>query len=129
MRGVDFRSEVALPIHYKGLTVDCSYRLDFVVDDAVIVEVKSVDTLDGIHTAQVLTYLRLLKLELGLLINFNVPTLWRGVRRVANSLPAISAAADSPRSHGGHGVFRGVGGPPPPDAPNAAGLRPSAPPW
>jgi GxxExxY protein len=103
MRGVDFRSEVALPIHYKGLTVDCSYRLDFVVDDAVIVEVKSVDTLDGIHTAQVLTYLRLLKLELGLLINFNVPTLWRGVRRVANSLPAISAAADSPRSHGGHG--------------------------
>jgi GxxExxY protein len=70
-----------LPVVYRNVKVDCAYRIDFVVEDVVVVELKSVENLDGIHTAQMLTYLKLSGLNVGLLINFNVPLLRHGLRR------------------------------------------------
>jgi GxxExxY protein len=82
-RGRSVRTEVPLPITYRGVRIDCSYRLDLVIDDAVLVEAKSVATLLPIHEAQLMTYLRLSPLRVGLLLNFNVPRLRDGiVRRV-----------------------------------------------
>ena len=83
LREIPFRSQVDLPVYYKGLLLDCGYRIDLVVRDRVIVELKSVERFCSVHEAQLLTYLRLSKLRVGLLINFNVPVLHRGiVRRV-----------------------------------------------
>jgi GxxExxY protein len=84
LRGLSFKRQVALPLEYKGSWLGTGVRLDLVVERQVIVEVKSVDTFKAIHTAQVLTYLRLTELRLGLLINFNVEVLRSGVRRVIN---------------------------------------------
>jgi GxxExxY protein len=80
--GKRFEKQKALPLLYKGMNLDCGYRLDFVVDDLVIVEVKCVEALAPIHRAQLLTYLRLTGCPIGLLINFNVPVLKDGVQRV-----------------------------------------------
>ena len=83
LRKINFRSQVDLPVHYKGVRLECGYRLDLVVEDRLIVELKSVECLAPIHEAQLLTYLRLSKVRVGLLINFNVPLLPKGiVRRV-----------------------------------------------
>lgn len=82
LRSVPFLQQVALPISYKGLPTDCGYRLDFVVDRTVIVELKCVDRLAPIHSAQLLTYLKLSQTKRGLLINFNVPRLVDGVRSI-----------------------------------------------
>lgn len=87
LRGIAFESQVPLPIEYKGIQLDCGYRLDILVDKLVIVELKAVEALEPIHEAQVLTYLRLSKLWLGLLINFNVPVLKSGVKRMVNGTP------------------------------------------
>ena len=81
LREVPFEREVALPVQYKNVRIDCSYRLDLVVDRQVIVELKSVDAVTPIHEAQLLTYLRSSKLRVGLLINFNVSTLKEGITR------------------------------------------------
>lgn len=81
-RGVPFKREVPIPVLFKGVRVDASYRADFVCNRAVIVEVKSVQKLEGIHKAQLLTYLKLTRLRVGLLINFNVQTLSSGVVRL-----------------------------------------------
>jgi GxxExxY protein len=86
LRGIPFRSEELLPVEYKGIQLDCSFRVDLLVDDKLLVELKAAETILPVHAAQLLTYLRLYKLRLGLLINFNVPVLWRGVKRVVNSL-------------------------------------------
>ncbi len=75
-----------LPILYKGVQLDAGYRLDILVESRLILEIKSVEKLEGIHTAQLLTYLRLTKLKLGLLINFNSVKLIDGVKRVVNNL-------------------------------------------
>lgn len=83
LRRLSFQREVALPVIYKGVELDCGYRLDIVVEDLIIIELKAVDCLEDIHTAQVLTYLRLSKKPLGLLINFNVPLLKNGFKRLA----------------------------------------------
>lgn len=83
-RGVRFVAERHLPITYKGVPIGASYRLDLVVEDAVIVEVKSVASLLPVHHAQVLTYLTLSRSPAGLLINFNVPKLVMGVKRLLN---------------------------------------------
>ena len=80
-RNVAARRQVALPVHYKGVRIDAGYRLDLVVDEAVVVEIKAVDTLTRLHEAQVLTYLRLSGFRAGLLINFNVRLLRDGLRR------------------------------------------------
>ena len=84
IRGVAFKRQVPLPMEYKGLKLDCGYRLDLVVEDQIIVELKSVNKIDPIHEAQLLTYLRLKRARLGLIINFNVVLLKDGVRRIVN---------------------------------------------
>jgi GxxExxY protein len=86
LRGIPFRSEIALPIRYKALAFENAYRLDLVIADQVVVELKSTEVLLPVHSAQLLTYLRLTNYKLGLLINFNVPVLWRGISRVVNKL-------------------------------------------
>jgi GxxExxY protein len=70
-----------LPVHYKGVHLDCGYRIDLVVRERAIVELKSVERLAPIHEAQLLTYLRLSRIRVGLPINFNVPLLPRGIIR------------------------------------------------
>ncbi len=85
-RDIRFERQQRLPISYKGRSVDCSYRLDVVVEGVVILELKAVDHLEPIHTAQMLTYLKLSQLKLGMLINFNVPLLRLGIKRVVNNL-------------------------------------------
>ncbi|MFI5355913.1 MAG: GxxExxY protein [Opitutales bacterium] len=80
--GIRFVRQQPLPLHYRGQTVDAAYRLDFVVAEQLVLELKSVERLEPIHVAQVLTYLRLARLKLGLLINFNVPLLRDGLKRV-----------------------------------------------
>ncbi len=83
LRGLHYVCQVDLPVTYKGRELDCGYRLDMVVEDAVILELKSVEKLLPIHEAQLLTYLRLSGKTVGVLINFNVPVLKQGiVRRV-----------------------------------------------
>jgi len=86
-RGLCVEQQKPLPLCYRGLTLDCGYRLDLLIEGTVIVEVKSVDSLAPIHKAQLLSYLRLLDLRVGLLINFNVVMLKSGIQRVVNNLP------------------------------------------
>jgi len=81
--GLDFEQQKPLPLEYKGSKLDCGYRIDFLVEQSVIIELKSVDKLLPIHEAQLLTYLRLSKCKIGLLINFNVPILKQGIKRMA----------------------------------------------
>lgn len=82
LRNVPVQTEVDLPLEYKGVKLDCGYRMDEVVGGLVVVEIKSVERLEPIHEAQLLTYLRLSGLWLGLLINFNVPVLKNGIKRL-----------------------------------------------
>ncbi len=82
--GLNVEKEKPLPLVYEEVKLDCGYRMDLVVENRIIVEVKSVDTLNDIHLAQVLTYLKLTKNRFGLLINFNVLKLKDGVKRVVN---------------------------------------------
>jgi GxxExxY protein len=85
-RGHIVNSEVTLPISYDGLCLDAGYRLDLLVDDAVIVELKAVSELRPIHHAQLLSYLKLSGKKLGLLMNFNVVRLRDGITRLVNQL-------------------------------------------
>jgi len=80
-QGVSFDSQVDLPIIYKGEITDKTYRVDLLVENCVIVELKAVDTISPIHEAQLFTYMKLLNINLGLLINFNVEILKNGIRR------------------------------------------------
>lgn len=75
------QSEVPVSVKYKGIDVRCGYRMDLLVDDRLIVELKSVDRLQAIHEAQILTYMRLAGVSTGLLINFNSPRLKEGIKR------------------------------------------------
>jgi GxxExxY protein len=77
-----FARQKPLPVDYKAVRLDCGYRLDLVIEDSLIVELKAVNELAPIHEAQLLTYLKLSRLPLGLLINFNVPALKQGIKRV-----------------------------------------------
>jgi GxxExxY protein len=83
-RNITFKRQVPLPVKYREVKIDCGYRLDFLVQDLVIVEIKSVDKIAPIHKAQVITYLKLMERPVGLLINFNVVVLKRGIRRLEN---------------------------------------------
>jgi GxxExxY protein len=83
LRGIPFQRQYPLPIEYKGLQLDCGYRLDFLVENRVVVELKAINAIELIHEAQVLTYLKLGGWNTGLLINFNVPILIKGVHRLA----------------------------------------------
>lgn len=81
-RRLTFEIGKTLPLAYKEVRLDCGYRLDFVVESLVVIELKSVTALAPVHTAQLLTYLKLTGCPAGLLINFNVPVLKQGIRRV-----------------------------------------------
>ena len=80
-RRIPFERQRHLPVEYKGIHLDCGYRLDLLVADSVVVELKAAESLLPIHEAQLLTYLKLGGWKVGLLINFNVPVLKRGIRR------------------------------------------------
>ena len=98
LRGIRFERQVALPVEYKGERLDCGYRIDLVVADEVVVEIKAVECLLPVHDAQLLTYLRLSRHPVGLLINFNVPVLKQGLRRLVHQLSeALSASSAPPR--------------------------------
>ena len=84
LRNLPFERQVPLPVEYKGIALDCAYRLDIVVGGCLILEIKSVEAIHPVHEAQLLTYLRLSGIWLGLLINFNVPLLKQGVHRLVN---------------------------------------------
>ena len=80
-QGLKFEKQKKLMINYKGMTLDNGYRIDILVEDSIILELKSVENLLPIHTAQILTYLRLSEHKLGLIINFNVTNLQNGIHR------------------------------------------------
>lgn len=84
VRGIEWVQQRQVSLQYKGIKVPTSYRVDFLVDGRLVVEVKAIESLQAIHRAQLLTYLKLLNLRHGLLINFNVEILVRGIRRVVN---------------------------------------------
>ena len=83
LRGITFERQVALPVEYRGLRLDCGYQLDIVVESSIIVEVKAVKKVIPVR-AQVLTYLKLTNFRIGLLINFNVEVLRSGLYRIIN---------------------------------------------
>lgn len=85
-RGYKVERQVVVPVEYEGVVFETGYRLDLLVDDSFIVEVKAVEKMMPVHLAQILTYLRLGKMKLGLLLNFNVPRMRDGIRRVVNDL-------------------------------------------
>lgn len=87
--GLNFEREVHWPLSYKGLKLACNYRIDLLVEDAVVVELKNVEQLMPVHSAQLLTYLKAGNKQLGLLINFNVPVLKDGIRRIVNDFVDI----------------------------------------
>ena len=78
---IPFQVQVDLPVAYKGLRLDCGYRIDLLIDQQLIVELKTVEQLLNIDEAQILTYMKLAKVNVGLLINFNVPVLKKGIKR------------------------------------------------
>ena len=82
LRGIPFELEKAIPVQYKGVEVDIGYRVDIVVDDKVVVELKAVERIRRVHEAQMLTYLKLTGCRVGLLINFNVALLKQGIKRL-----------------------------------------------
>jgi len=84
--GLNVKNQLPLPFNYKGTHLDVGYRIDLMVNNKVIVEIKSVETLLPVHFSQLLTYLRLSGLKLGLLINFNCSKLSDGIHRVVNNL-------------------------------------------
>jgi GxxExxY protein len=84
LRGIEFKRQLPLPVIYKGQRLDCGYRLDMLVEDLVIIEVKAIEEIAPIHEAQLLTYLRLRNSWLGLIMNFNVLMLKDGIRRLVN---------------------------------------------
>ena len=87
-RGLQVERQKALPLVYRGHTLDCGYRIDLLVENEVVVEVKAVERLEAVHGAQVLSYLRLSGCKVGLVINFNVKWLVsQGVKRVVNGFP------------------------------------------
>ena len=83
--GLNFKRQVPLPVIYKDVKLDCGYRLDIIVEDEIIIEVKAVQAIIPIHEAQLLSYLRMLDKRLGLILNFHSAVLKSGIRRVANN--------------------------------------------
>ena len=84
-RGLNVQTQVVLPIEYDGVTLDAGYRIDLLVEESVIVELKAVEKMNSIFVAQLLSYLKLSRLEVGILINFHVPRLKDGLKRIVNN--------------------------------------------
>jgi GxxExxY protein len=89
IRNLRFESQKPLPVIYKGSRLNIDYRMDFLVDDRVVIELKAVEQILDVHKAQILTYLKLSGCKLGLLMNFNVPVMKNGITRFANGLAAV----------------------------------------
>jgi GxxExxY protein len=85
-RGIEVRCEVELPVKYKGLDIEAGYRIDMLVSDCIVIENKSVQELVPIHEAQLLTYMKLSGCRLGFLVNWNVPLIKDGIKRIVNKL-------------------------------------------
>jgi GxxExxY protein len=81
---IPYERQKKLPIEYKGMKLDCGYRLDIVVANQLILELKACESLEPVHEAQLLTYLKLSGIKVGLLMNFNVPVLKQGIKRLVN---------------------------------------------
>ena len=92
---IGFEPQVPLPLSYRGHALDCSYRLDFVVERCLVLEIKAVESLAPIHTAQLLSYLRMGGYKVGLLINFHSVLLKNGLRRAVNDFPDLPSSANS----------------------------------
>src|SRR3990172_215534 len=92
---IKFERQVALPIRYNEVKLDAGYRLDLLVDDKVVVELKAVERLEPLHTAQLLSYLRLGNYALGLLLNFNVVHMRTGIKRIINSISSAPSASSA----------------------------------
>ena len=86
-RGLSIERQKALPVRYRGVDLDCGYRIDLLVEGVIIVELKAIERLEPIHQAQLLSYLKLSGCKLGLLINFNVKMLTHSIKRLALDLP------------------------------------------
>jgi GxxExxY protein len=84
LRNINFERQKHLPAAYKGINLDCGYRIDILVDNLVIVELKAVVKMDPLFEAQLLTYLKISRLWLGMLLNFNVPVMKQGIKRIVN---------------------------------------------
>jgi len=97
LRSLSFQRQVALPVAYEGVSLDCGYRLNLLVANTLVVELKAVERVQAIHEAQLLTYLKLGKWPVGLLINFNVPILKAGIKRIVNNFKENSAFSASLR--------------------------------
>lgn len=82
-QGISFETQVEIPVLYRDVWIRCGYRLDLLIEKQLIVEIKAVEALVPIHDAQLLTYLRLTKLRIGLLLNFNTPVLRNGIKRIS----------------------------------------------
>ena len=87
LRGLQYQRQLSLPVNYKGIALESGYRLDLLVENLVVVEIKAIEALQPVHEAQILTYMRLGGWCVGLLINFNVPLLKQGVKRFVYHLP------------------------------------------
>jgi GxxExxY protein len=84
LQRIAFKRQIPVPVSYKGVRLDCGYRLDLLVEDSIVVELKACDGIAHIHRAQLLTYLKLLDKSLGLILNFQVSVLKDGIARIAN---------------------------------------------
>jgi GxxExxY protein len=101
LKRLQFQHQVRLPVVYDGITLEAAYRIDFLVENCVIVEIKTVEKLLPIHVAQLITYLKLSGRRVGLLLNFNVPHLRQGIKRIVNGyevLPGKDLPSASPVS-------------------------------
>jgi GxxExxY protein len=97
LRNISFDCQVPLPVQYKGIKLDCGYRMDLVIEKQIVLELKTVEQLLPIHEAQLLTYLKLSGIRCGLLVNFQEALLKSGLKRLVNEFPDLSA---SPRLRG-----------------------------
>ena len=88
LQGLSYERQKPLPVKYKGRTLDCGYRLDIIAENKIILELKACQKIEPIHKAQLLTYLKLNNLSLGLLLNFNVPIMREGIVRIVNNFKA-----------------------------------------
>ncbi|MEI6749443.1 MAG: GxxExxY protein [Bacteroidales bacterium] len=85
-QNLEFKRQQGIPVNYKGVKLDLGFRADIIVENKIIIEIKSVDLLASVHFKQVLTYLKLTDLRLGLLVNFNSALIKHGIKRVVNNL-------------------------------------------
>lgn len=85
-RGLRVERQVVVPVHYKELRIENGYRIDMLINDLIILELKCVDAFEPVHTAQMLTYLKMTNLKLGLLLNFKTDAMRKGIKRIVNNL-------------------------------------------